>query len=60
MILYIQVEVSGGRGKPSTLVDKDEGLGKVNRIFGHRDSRSSIFLSSHFNLHKLKGAWSLP
>ena len=25
-----QVEVSGGRGKPSTIVDKDEGLGKVN------------------------------
>ncbi|CAN1836307.1 hypothetical protein LINPERHAP1_LOCUS34721, partial [Linum perenne] len=25
----IQVKVSGGRGKPSTLVDKDEGFGKV-------------------------------
>ncbi|RVW87175.1 putative acetyl-CoA acetyltransferase, cytosolic 2 [Vitis vinifera] len=25
-----QVEVSGGRGKPSTLVDKDEGLGKFD------------------------------
>ncbi|KAL0362076.1 UNVERIFIED_CONTAM: Acetyl-CoA acetyltransferase, cytosolic 1 [Sesamum calycinum] len=25
-----QVEVSGGRGRPSTIVDKDEGLGKVN------------------------------
>jgi len=25
----MQVEVSGGRGKPSTVVDKDEGLGKV-------------------------------
>ena len=23
------VEVSGGRGRPSTVVDKDEGLGKV-------------------------------
>lgn len=23
------VEVSGGRGRPSTIVDKDEGLGKV-------------------------------
>ena len=40
MVLYIQVEVSGGRGKPSTLVDKDEGLGKVNRIYGYRDSRT--------------------
>ncbi|WJZ96052.1 hypothetical protein VitviT2T_014776 [Vitis vinifera] len=26
----IPVEVSGGRGKPSTLVDKDEGLGKFD------------------------------
>ena len=26
---FIQVEVSGGRGRPSTIVDKDEGLGKV-------------------------------
>lgn len=26
---YVQVEVSGGRGRPSTVVDKDEGLGKV-------------------------------
>lgn len=25
-----QVEISGGRGKPSTLVDKDDGPGKVN------------------------------
>lgn len=25
----MQVEVSGGRGRPSTVVDKDEGLGKV-------------------------------
>lgn len=26
--------MSGGRGKPSTIVDKDEGLGKVNnRMF---------------------------
>lgn len=25
----MQVEVSGGRGKPATIVDKDEGLGKV-------------------------------
>jgi hypothetical protein len=25
----MQVEVSGGRGRPSTIVDKDEGLGKV-------------------------------
>ncbi|XLU19504.1 hypothetical protein S245_055570, partial [Arachis hypogaea] len=25
------VEVSGGRGKPSRIVDKDEGLGKVSR-----------------------------
>lgn len=25
----LQVEVSGGRGKPSTIVDKDEGIGKV-------------------------------
>lgn len=28
-VLHLQVEVSGGRGKPSTIVDKDEGLGKV-------------------------------
>ena len=41
MVLYIQVEVSGGRGKPSALVDEDESLGKVNRIYGHRDSRTS-------------------
>lgn len=27
--LVMQVEVSGGRGRPSTIVDKDEGLGKV-------------------------------
>ena len=27
----MQVEDSSGRGKPSILVDKDEGLGKVNR-----------------------------
>jgi hypothetical protein len=26
----VQVEMSGGRGKPSIIVDKDEGLGKVN------------------------------
>lgn len=26
----VPVEVSGGRGRPSTIVDKDEGLGKVN------------------------------
>ena len=26
----MQVEISGGRGKPSIIVDKDEGLGKVN------------------------------
>lgn len=25
----MQVEVPGERGKPSTIVDKDEGLGKV-------------------------------
>lgn len=25
----VPVEVSGGRGRPSTVVDKDEGLGKV-------------------------------
>ena len=28
-LIYMQVEVSGGRGKPSTVVDKDEGLEKV-------------------------------
>lgn len=27
--MYIQVEISGGRGKPSIVVDKDEGLEKV-------------------------------
>lgn len=27
---FFQVEISGGRGKPSTIIDKDEGLGKVN------------------------------
>ena len=62
MILYIQVEISGGRGKPSALVDKDEGLGKVNRILitlPNMPNHSSIFLSSHFNLHQLKGAWPL-
>jgi hypothetical protein len=26
----MQVEVPGGRGRPSIIVDKDEGLGKVN------------------------------
>lgn len=26
------VEVSGGRGRPSTIIDKDEGLGKVEFI----------------------------
>ncbi|KAJ8748139.1 hypothetical protein K2173_000547 [Erythroxylum novogranatense] len=26
----VQVEVSGGRGRPSTIVDKDEGLGKFD------------------------------
>jgi hypothetical protein len=26
----VQVEISGGRGKPPIIVDKDEGLGKVN------------------------------
>lgn len=30
----VQVEISGGRGKPSIIVDKDEGLGKVNTILG--------------------------
>lgn len=25
----VPVEVSGGRGKPSAVIDKDEGLGKV-------------------------------
>lgn len=29
---FLQVEIFSGRGKPSTLVDKDEGLGKVNRL----------------------------
>lgn len=29
----MQVEVSGGRGKPPTIVDKDEGLGKVLLCF---------------------------
>jgi len=28
----MQVEVSTGRGRASTIVDKDEGLGKVNRL----------------------------
>lgn len=30
LLFPVQVEVSGGRGRPSTIVDKDEGLGKVN------------------------------
>jgi hypothetical protein len=30
----MQVEISGGRGKPSTIIDKDEGLGKVNTTKG--------------------------
>jgi hypothetical protein len=34
-LYYMQVEVSGGRGKPSTIVDKDDGLGKVNRVVAH-------------------------
>ncbi|KAG2283890.1 hypothetical protein Bca4012_052592 [Brassica carinata] len=29
-IFFVQVEVSGGRGRPSTIVDKDEGLGKFD------------------------------
>lgn len=29
MIFYLQVEMSSGRGKPSIIVDKDEGLEKV-------------------------------
>lgn len=29
---HVQVKVLGGRGKPSTVVDKDEGLGKVNSL----------------------------
>ncbi|KAF5954727.1 hypothetical protein HYC85_007583 [Camellia sinensis] len=28
----VPVEVSGGRGKPSTIVDKDEGLGKLRKL----------------------------
>ncbi|GAV59822.1 Thiolase_N domain-containing protein/Thiolase_C domain-containing protein [Cephalotus follicularis] len=28
----VPVEVSGGRGKPSTIVDKDEGLGKFDAV----------------------------
>ena len=28
-ICIVQVEVSGGRGKPATVIDKDEGLTKV-------------------------------
>ena len=28
----MQVEVPGGRGKPATIVDKDEGLGKVRTV----------------------------
>ncbi|KAG5381751.1 hypothetical protein IGI04_033221 [Brassica rapa subsp. trilocularis] len=28
----VPVEVSGGRGRPSTIVDKDEGLGKVSYV----------------------------
>lgn len=28
-LLILQVEISGGRGKPSVLIDKDEGLEKV-------------------------------
>lgn len=30
LIYCMQVEVSGGKGKPSNIIDKDEGLGKVN------------------------------
>jgi hypothetical protein len=30
--LLLQVEIFNGRGKPPTLVDKDEGLGKVKRL----------------------------
>lgn len=30
--LHLQVEVYGGSEKPSILVDKDEGLGKVIRL----------------------------
>lgn len=33
--LLLQVEVSGGRGKPSSTVDKDDGLQKVSTIGGH-------------------------
>lgn len=32
LIVSLQVEVSGGRGRPSTIVDKDEGLGKVSSM----------------------------
>lgn len=28
----LQVEVPGGRGKPSIIVDKDDGLGKVSTL----------------------------
>lgn len=28
----VQVEVPGGRGKPSIIVDKDDGLGKVSTL----------------------------
>lgn len=32
LFLCLQVEISEGRGKSSTIVDKDEGLGKVNKV----------------------------
>uniref|UniRef100_A0A2P2MCI3 Acetyl-CoA acetyltransferase1 n=1 Tax=Rhizophora mucronata TaxID=61149 RepID=A0A2P2MCI3_RHIMU len=46
----VPVEVSGGRGKPSTIVDKDEGLGKV-LVFSLNHSQISRYMYSSVCRH---------
>ncbi|KAI9080104.1 hypothetical protein K1719_037920 [Acacia pycnantha] len=37
----VPVEVSGGRGKPSTIVDKDEGPGKIRE-----DTKKGVYVEN--------------
>lgn len=47
--LNLQVEVSGGRGRPPTIVDSDEGLGKVLPYHPFFTVLSSCLRHAHVN-----------
>lgn len=54
----MQVEVSGGRGRPSTIVDKDEGLGKVN-IYTSDSTLQSMNTQIYYVFPWAKYPWKL-